>query len=404
MGLDSRHGRPGRLVGRRRTAIAALMNLLTLAMPLAAAAQGRLAERAVVPDRVEGLSAEQLRALSADLARIATVLRANRTVASLPGPFPCAGIDTRIPEHLSEGARAHVGVTIYDIGDGHLCPGGGGTSVEVHVNTVAPLINAAMGTEGELRDERGQMYRYRPPIGRVGGFSEYSWDGGGTRAVLLTNRPGPLVTPVSQERYLRVLIREWDAKVDAAAAREPEIDGSPYERWLREEKPAAEAEREEYLKEVAAFLTPEQLAEQRALTRAALDEMERGMREMAARSPDLAANEREGLRKIEAMTGDIRDMLQAELDALSPSQRAAPACIGSSEPGVSNLVDCTEGKTRIVNLNPNFFDDSLPQSVIQVLVVTTAGSRHMMESRERFEIKARIFETLDYAALAEVLH
>lgn len=200
------------------------------------------------------------------------------------------------------------------------------------------------------------------------------------------------------------MIAEWDGKVDAAEAREPEFDGSPYERWLREEKPAAEAEREQYLKEIAEFMTPDQVAEQRALTRAALDEMERGIREMAARSPDLAARERDGLRKVAEMTSSLRDELQAELDARSPAQRAAPACIGSTTSSVSNLVDCTEGKTRIVNLVPDFFDASPPESVIQVLVVTTAASRHMMESPQRFEIKTRIFDTLDYTALAEVLH
>ncbi|MGH7445585.1 MAG: hypothetical protein ACREKM_11935, partial [Longimicrobiales bacterium] len=137
---------------------------------------------------------------------------------------------------------------------------------------------------------------------------------------------------------------------------------------------------------------------------AALDQIERGIREMSAHMSDVAASEPEALGQIEAMARDIRGMLQAELDALSPAERAAPACIGSPKPNVSNLMDCSDGKTQIVNLNPDFFDRSLPESIIQVLVVTTAGSRHMMESRQRFEIKARIFETLDYAAVAEVLH
>ena len=95
---------------------------------------------------------------------------------------------------------------------------------------------------------------------------------------------------------------------------------------------------------------------------------------------------------------------QAELNALSPAERAAPACIGSSKPRVSNLVDCGDGKTQIVNVAPDFIDASLPESIIQVLVVTTSGSRHMMESRQHFQTRARIFETLDYAALAGVLH
>ena len=93
---------------RRKPAVA-LGSLLAFVVPHTAAAQGRLDERVLVPDRVEGLSAGQLRQMVGDLGRIAAVLRANAGVASLPGAVPCAGIDTGLPERLTEGDRGHVG-------------------------------------------------------------------------------------------------------------------------------------------------------------------------------------------------------------------------------------------------------------------------------------------------------
>lgn len=183
--------------------------------------------------------------------------------------------------------------------------------------------------------------------------------------VLRPGRPDPYV-PVSRERVLRAQIarlRDADRMVELSlTAAKAELA-----RYLA---PAQEAERQKRIaQEAEGFVRMNRMSEAAALERATARERGRQRALEEAANPPRSA-------PIYSMVR-TREALQAQRDALSATERAAPAWVSagtiwSGDP-VSFLAPDAPGAVAIVRRNPAFYDRALPRTSIQLVVISKLG-------------------------------
>jgi hypothetical protein len=109
--------------------------------------------------------------------------------------------------------------------------------------------------------------------------------------------------------------------------------------------------------------------------------------------------------RMKEMTGadDMVASLSARLDALSPAQRSAPACF-SGDDLIATTISCAgDGGRPYVRLNRQYFDATLPVAV-QLIIVSSRREIRGKENPRHFALRSHLFESLDYRALAELLH
>jgi hypothetical protein len=110
--------------------------------------------------------------------------------------------------------------------------------------------------------------------------------------------------------------------------------------------------------------------------------------------------------RMEELAGadDMVAPLRARLDALSPAQRSAPACFSGNDL-IATTVACAGGSDErpYVRLNRQYFDAALPVAV-QLIIVSSPQEIRGKENPRHFALRSHLFETLDYKALAELLH
>jgi hypothetical protein len=101
---------------------------------------------------------------------------------------------------------------------------------------------------------------------------------------------------------------------------------------------------------------------------------------------------------------------QAELDAMSVKDRAAPAAVRHNGPGDSTLVSPDDADASpLVTLNPAFFDHSLPASRAQVIIVNLPFLQQGVPPQGTPDEPARrahgekIRDQLDWAALEQMV-
>jgi hypothetical protein len=110
--------------------------------------------------------------------------------------------------------------------------------------------------------------------------------------------------------------------------------------------------------------------------------------------------------RMEELAGadDMVATLRARLGALSPAQRGAPACF-SGDDLVATAMACAggSGERPYVRLNRQYFDATRPGTV-QLIIVASPQAIRGKEDPRHFALRSHLFETLDYEALAELLH
>ncbi|RAK69182.1 hypothetical protein DJ019_04060 [Phenylobacterium kunshanense] len=207
--------------------------------------------------------------------------------------------------------------------------------------------------------------------------------------VALTRPDAPLLVPVSAERYVTERLRQPAVETAAQAGSEDRITEADIERWRREERPRRAAEMEASLKDVAASLTPQQLAEIRAANAQGLELAEQTLRD--------------------------RLRLQAEADArgrprdpqLDYWRRAAAEVRGSNLPACLKLAGyvetldlsgaCPSGQ-QVVEFNPAYFDVGRPGDLQLLTLVTPLQADSGSEPSRR-----AIWEALDVERLAALV-
>lgn len=111
--------------------------------------------------------------------------------------------------------------------------------------------------------------------------------------------------------------------------------------------------------------------------------------------------------RMEELAGadDLVAELRAWLDALSPEERSAPACF-DVDALIATTIACGAGggEHPYVRLNRQYFDATLPPSAVQLIIVASPQEMRGKENPRHFALRSQIFETIDYAALAELLH
>lgn len=118
------------------------------------------------------------------------------------------------------------------------------------------------------------------------------------------------------------------------------------------------------------------------------------------------ADRQEVLAKLgaDAAPGLLQDQTeqQAELAALSPGERAAPACLGGSRKR-GTFTPCSErGANYVVAMDPAYFDPGLPKTAIQ-LITLIAPAQHRDEHKWLGPVARQAVAAMDLAALQRAL-
>jgi hypothetical protein len=192
--------------------------------------------------------------------------------------------------------------------------------------------------------------------------------------------------PVTREEYLRAMIFTLEGKdqekVKAAAAI---VSKTPYERWL-EEAPERRKRNEE-LYAIVAQSNPAQAAKMRAdMDKAELAETEK------LRKSD--AYERAQLNRNMAGLTTLGDKYRAQLTAMTPSERSAPAFLVDDD-----LVPAgTPNAHAITRKNPSFYRAGGSPVTPRAIVVYMPNARVQFRSQQ-----AELYRQLDWAAIKKMV-
>ena len=160
-------------------------------------------------------------------------------------------------------------------------------------------------------------------------------------------------------------------------------------------KKAAEMERSGF---------PEVAAKLRGDLEKNLAAMAEARRTAARAQAQVAVDAPRQMAKTRKVADDLADRVRAQLAALSPAERRAPACEGTSGAKPTYLVPCdAPGADAIVQVNPDFFDASLPPTAVQHIVVITKKAELGGEGKGLHEWRIKLFHELDYPGLYALL-
>ncbi len=93
---------------------------------------------------------------------------------------------------------------------------------------------------------------------------------------------------------------------------------------------------------------------------------------------------------------------QAELAALSPAERAAPACLGNSRKRGTFMPCSDSGAHYVVAIDPSYFDPTLPKTAIQ-LITLIAPAQHRDEHKVLGPVTRAAVAAMDLTALQRAL-
>lgn len=202
------------------------------------------------------------------------------------------------------------------------------------------------------------LYRFASPIPGTMALGHPSH----ALLVLRPGRPDPYA-PITRERVVRAQIASYKD-----ADRNVEMSLRAARQQLAEyNSPPSLAKRQREIEKAAeGFVRMNRMSEPAALERArARDEAYVKRLEEAANPPPSSPV---------FFSTRKRDELKAQLEAMSPAERAAPAWVSAAstwQPERFAFVEPnTSGAVPLVRVNPDFFDKSLPRTSIQVVNIT----------------------------------
>ena len=105
--------------------------------------------------------------------------------------------------------------------------------------------------------------------------------------------------------------------------------------------------------------------------------------------------------RLSTLPPDMESQARAQLDALTPAQRAAPACEANATGELETRPGCPDGRT-LVELNPAYFDTGRPGE-LQLLVISTPKDRTHGENDLRMAARRAMWAALDRQALAALV-
>lgn len=309
-----------------------------------------------------------------------------------------------VERDLVAGQRAfagsvRVGVWFFTKDDnGAVVPGETGPEVAVWINDPSCIWR---GHETAFVDSAGAIYYDAPqdssPIKGIPGYSSDS-------SCLVIARHGvPVFAPVSRERFLRdardtLLARARGVSMAAVDSADPRF---LYKKWLGEAH-QRRLQRDSF----AAGLTALS-ADMRKQMLASYDTAQATMGAMLkaqAAVADSGGGFSEMRRAQQAALDTVRAFAMhydAELKAMAPAARRAPAWVKSSDAGIMDLVPAgTQDARQLVMPNPALFNAALPRSAIQLMTIQATAPSGEDAAVALF---ARIRESMDYTSLSTLL-
>jgi hypothetical protein len=241
------------------------------------------------------------------------------------------------------------------------------------------------------RDEIGAFYFLPKQTGTVHGWPQAGGE------VFMTKRSQPRWLPVSAERVLKVQIekaRKVQTDVDASSPQ------NAYAKWQ-----AGHAERLRQYQEAHDQMakTNKQQADQMLAT---MLDTEKQTEKMMAGMAQQGSDMNKMASGYQASSSKSLHDLEAQLNALSPAQRAAPAYVYLSADGafgVGQVVPAgTPGGVAVVYPNSDFYDRTLPAWEAQSVCVNISTGPRSQESPLYPTIQS-IWKSLDWDAIAQVL-
>jgi hypothetical protein len=369
----------------------------------------------LAPERVRGMSPAAERAFTAAAEAVVDAI-AGSAVVNAPPDTVCVGIqgsvydaprdvapfrgtayrfvvDLVIPGRVPRGARC---------GEGH--------DVHVRANDPGTIVRGSAmrigGTAGSvLLDARGDTLYHGPnAVATVDGTTRYY--ARGRRWVILTRREAPLFRPVSVERYLTAFI-EANGRLRGELAAQGASYTAPSTAETDAEIRAWRAEmRSEMLKSAAELEKggfKAQADQMRATLESTLDQHEATKRAVANAQRKVVADAPAHAAKADGIQRELAEAARAQLAALSPAERAATACFGPNGRKPTYLAPCSDPwADRVVTINPDFLDRSLPPEAVQIITATTIASQRA-DPPGLFQWRRRVLEGLDYGAMMRVL-
>ncbi len=311
------------------------------------------------------LSAQDAKAFADTLRNIAEVLHTTKVVnppmgfdvKTLARPNPSSGCGHH-PCRTGP-VTGNLWSVFYLMGDmGKGCKQFWDSEIAIHVDFDFNNLESSMGRERGLMEDLDGRWIYLLPqkVGEVQGFPyyEYEW-------LVVTNNARPYWVPVSQEQFLRLLIRNQEADMarvqNETAARIRElVEGKEKRRKDAEESARAVYESEKEF-------DPKHAERARDESWKAYEEIERQNEEAAKEMP---AQLKKTIENMQKDLGELRD----KLASLSPEERKAQAWFGTTPGSLKGLVPPnTPDAEPLIKLNPDFFDPSLPRTALQLMTV-----------------------------------
>jgi hypothetical protein len=391
--------------------MAATVLLAASTVPAAVTAQARgfpLGEYQIHVTRpVAGpvLPAAHATAAGALLDAILPIVRGNSAAASSP-PDMCIRLFSHAWSTEPDlGAAVELSLMFPIVIDGQ-CYNLTTTAVAVRVNDLKPLLNRRVALPGPPAGSDGEpMFMPLRPQPSPASHPRFG-------DVVMIARPGasPFL-PVTKEQYLRALERGWQAslaEVRRDAAKTPVDFGAAWERWVNGGRAERIAATERTLRDAAAYLTPAQLAEMQSSFERSLVETERALQAMASMVVESAPRQDAALASVQSNI----EQIQRELAGLSPADRQLPACLVDETAWVSAGPRLCPVEQQPIVANRAYWDRTKPKHAAQVILVQVGhierrrndtASEAARRAASQQALMMRLFETLDYAALAALI-
>lgn len=240
-----------------------------------------------------------------------------------------------------------------------------GTGLIFRINNLSLLLDAQTA---HVRGNKSDEHWWLLPSSRIGPGDIDLGD-----RIAFTHGRAPLLIPVSTGRYLRNRI---DAlPIEPAGGAQGEL-----KRWLEGGKARMQAENAAQLADMKAYLKPDDLAKMAKAMNVVVDSTETELRRAAARP---------------AVPGD-RGGLEARLAAMTPAQKAAPACLSVESGALLEMAVCDYG---LYELNPDYFDRTQPQK-IQLIVMETPSDPTHGEPLDRYAARRALWAAIDRSAIS----
>ncbi|MCJ7499103.1 hypothetical protein MUP29_02510 [bacterium] len=231
-------------------------------------------------------------------------------------------------------------------------------SIKLSVNKLSPLFYGIGG--GEIKDEMGAMFLKPIYVGELGGAPVY-WSGRPRDCIVVYKaHERPLWKPVSQERYLLAQIQLMEHKIEDARS---DFMAGRNAKAAKSNGSMDMAQQEELIRQMQA-INPEaakDMEKQFAAMRAKMKKESPGIQSEADREFD---------RMGKPLYTEI-DKFKAELNAMTPTDRAAQGYLGGTSGSKVTLLSRPDdsGARPIIAPATDYFSKQPHQSNIQLLMI-----------------------------------